>query len=213
MAYHKTATFFRKRAAVLVAISVLIMIAFLIISQINGREPEYITITNPDGSGATIRRDYYDALSPAEKSTAGGISGNTLHPCTGNAEDECKGAPSIDFFPGGSEDAHNPEFQDTGKYKEIMGRITAIRGKEVDIKTSSGRIFTVAFPIDAVTDFNQSRSPNYQDLKVSLGDALHVDYVKALGANGPTISAQELNRSSLLLKDHNPKTTDLMEKY
>lgn len=141
------------------------------------------------------------------------IDGNALHPCTGNPQDECKGSPSIDFYPGGSEAATNPEFENQGEMKEIMGRITGIDGKTVSVKSSSGRTFVVQFPIDAVAEFNTSRSPNYQNIKVVVGDMLHIDYSKVSGADEMTIMAKELSRSSLLLTDTNPKVDPTIKKY
>lgn len=136
------------------------------------------------------------------------IDGTSLYPCGNNTIDQCKGAPSIDFWPGGSEDASNPDFAaDSGDTnKEIMGRITQTDGNNLILKTSSGRLFTIAYPLDTVANFNAIRASNY-NLTVETGDMIIVTYAEQASQQSTTIPTTKIRRSSLLLSDEaaNPK--------
>lgn len=152
-------------------------------------------------------------LNPDPKS-APVINSNALRACDGNASDECKTAPSIDFYPGGSEGATNPKFNSSaGDFKEIMGRITTFDSFSIILSTTSGRLFTIQFPLNSIAEFNTNRSPNYQGLQVTAGDMVYVSYVEPPHLSGTTVSAEQLFKSSLILKDTNPKTNLTIEKY
>lgn len=137
------------------------------------------------------------------------IDGNTLHPCTGNPADQCKGAPSIDFYPTGSEGASNPEYNGNGAQREIMGRITKASDKTITIKTTSGRLFAVTFPIDPINNFNVVRTDTY----AAIGDMLHIDYSEQADLHSTNIRPQQIFKSSLLIKLDNPKTDPTIKKY
>lgn len=123
------------------------------------------------------------------------------HPCVGNEQDTCIGAPSIDFYPGGTEDASNPDYKgDVGRGKEIMGRITAHNGKSIAVKTSSGRTFTIEFPVDPIETFNTQRSSNYQNMLVTTGDMIYAWYSEKIDQADTTVRSSQMYRSNLIIK-------------
>jgi hypothetical protein len=131
---------------------------------------------------------------PVESS--GTVDPNTLHACVGNLTDECIATPSIDFWPTGSEASSNPDYANIGEPKEIMGRIVSNNGNALQIKTASGRVFNIEYPINALENFNKNRAPYYK-LQVETGDMIYVEY-RSTGSN-PTIRTSEIFKTSLIL--------------
>jgi hypothetical protein len=83
--------------------------------------------------------------------------------------------------------------------KSIAGRIVSLEGTIITIKTSSGRTFTVHFPIDAASNFNATRAQHYEGLTVREGSMLTVHYYEADAAHTTDIPANKLGKSSLML--------------
>lgn len=157
-----------------------------------------------------------EQVSTQQQSVAETDESGVPQPCGGNSSDDCIGSPSIDFYPSPAESASNPELKATGTHKEIMGRIVELPSdKNIVIKTSSGRTISVNFPIDAVDNFNQNISSNYQGLQVGVGDMLRIDYYENTPPNIETINASQIQLSSLILKNINIKANPdaKLEKY
>jgi hypothetical protein len=158
------------------------------------------------------RQDYQRLHSAWPHSVGAERDLNQLQSCVANPQDQCIGAPAVDFYPRGSEAATNPDWAGyVGNLKEIMGRITKINDTSVILQTTSGRLFTVNFPIDAVTSFNQAHADSTQPLQVAMGDALFVRYSEASNFHDTTITSQQLFDSALLLKG--AVKTGPLEKY
>lgn len=122
--------------------------------------------------------------------------------CYGNAADTCDVLPAADFYPSGSEDALNPAFNSgvNDDRREIAGDITQVSGNTVTLKTTSGRVFRVKFPIDAVTWFNENRLANYPGLPaVGVGSTLAVMYGQPTGHASTTLEPNQLISSQLKL--------------
>ncbi len=165
-----------------------------------------LVVINSDSSSTTKSSDGVAANVPANQIPQD--NDNSPQPCLGNTHDECKVAPSVDFYPTGSEGASNPDYTASGDQKEIMGRIQSISTKSIVIKSSSGRIFTVNFPINAASNFDSVRD----DYTVEVGDMLYVAYNESPGSSSLTIEPSQLQRSVLLLNEVKVKT-DAPTKY
>jgi len=122
--------------------------------------------------------------------------------CQGNRGEICIGVPSVDLWPTGSEDASNPELSTNSNdsMKNIEGRIQSIDGKQIVIKSSSGRLFTINFPIDAVAHFNTTRSRHYNNIKVAKNDMLFVTYFEPSSKKSLDIPVTKLQGADLLIK-------------
>jgi hypothetical protein len=125
-----------------------------------------------------------------------------IHTCMGNSQDTCTFTGGVDLFPAGSEGATNPAARalPNSEAKEIAGAITAIRPHSVDIKTSSGRSFTINYPSDPVSYFNQHLSANYNNAKVEIGDSIMTWYSETKGQHNTTINAEQIHRTQLIIE-------------
>jgi hypothetical protein len=113
--------------------------------------------------------------------------------------DQCIATPSIDFWPAGSEGASNPYLESsTNTTGEIMGRIVNDSTDTLQLKTSSGRIISVVYPLNSVSNFNTNYGPNY-GLDVDLGDEIYVSYSGSMTQNN-TINTNQIISSSLIIK-------------
>ncbi|PID31713.1 hypothetical protein CR970_04345 [Candidatus Saccharibacteria bacterium] len=104
---------------------------------------------------------------------------NATAPCIGNEQDFCITGPTVDLYPAGSEGAVNPELQqaDNAGWLSIGGVVTDARGNTISLHTTSGRAFTVTFPVEIRSWWNTNIGPNYQGLAFGVGDTVRVDYV------------------------------------
>jgi hypothetical protein len=102
-----------------------------------------------------------------------------------------------------------------GTGKEIMGRISASSGAQLTLTTTLGTTFTVNFPVDPLTTFNTQRSQYYQNMTIGLGDTIYVWYTESQGQSSTSIRADQLFRSSLILRDSNLKANPdaALQKY
>jgi len=125
----------------------------------------------------------------------------SLQPCMGNTDSQCPTPPSIDFYPSGSENSFNPLFDRRNQNrKEMGGKIIAINGKSVELQTSDDKIFTINFPINAVDEWNASRSPNYDDYKVGIGDTLMIRYGETNEQSSRSITPTQIMTSVLVVR-------------
>lgn len=119
---------------------------------------------------------------------------------------------TIDLWPSGEsatrQVAQKPS-QNESQPSEIMGRLVSDTGTALQLKTTSGRIVSVSYPLDVVNDFNTNRSKGY-GFTINNGDAIYVSYFGAMHS-GNTITAAQIVQS-LLLMSGNPKTGP-MSKY
>jgi hypothetical protein len=129
-------------------------------------------------------------------------SGTGLNPCMGNEQDECVGAPSIDFWPAGSEGASNPVYDNNSPAitKEIGGIITTSNQSVITLRTTSGRTFTVTYPEDEISWWNQTISPNHQNYQIGIGDTLDIIYNQSIDPAATDIQPSQIMRSSLAIK-------------
>jgi hypothetical protein len=110
-------------------------------------------------------------------------------------------APTVDLYPAGSEGAENPEYvRRTGEtWKSIGGEITAATNTTMTLTTTSGRTFTVHFPLDAVSWWNETIASNYGNYRVGIGDTVRVDYSESAKISRTTIEASQILHSVLAI--------------
>jgi hypothetical protein len=152
-------------------------------------------------TGATISRHNIQEMTPAERQGFyHPVNEDVLHSCTGNPQDQCIATPSIDVWPGGSEGASNPYLnQSSGSDNEIMGRISNDTTDTLQLKTTSGRIISVAYPLNAISNFNENYASGY-NLTITDGDEIYVSYMGSM-KSGDTIETSQIISSSLILKN------------
>jgi hypothetical protein len=148
------------------------------------------------------------AQEKAQQDVANASNGQ-LYPCINNPQDSCISTPSVDFYPGGSESSTNPNYKPgaSDTLKDIAGRIASASGNSLILHTTSGRDFTINYPIDTITSFNTNRSANY-GFTVSVGDELYVRYSEARDAHTPIIQMSQLQSSAIIMRG-NPKASAL----
>lgn len=124
---------------------------------------------------------YYDQLawqSLAERTT-----------CLGNPNDSCLTGyvGGIDVYYG------TASVEDAQQMKEIQGVVTKLSGKTTTIQSSSGTLFTIILPYDAVSEYNNGRAKQYyNDQTVKLGSTLRISYIEPQSASNKTIKAEQL---------------------
>jgi hypothetical protein len=107
-------------------------------------------------------------------------------PCIGNPDENCiAGGASIDLYMGG-----NSKIPEGTTMKEIQGVVTALDGRTVSIKASSGTIYRVTTPTDVITDYNVNKAAqHYNNQKVVIGSSIDVNYNEAPDAHATDINA------------------------
>lgn len=139
-------------------------------------------------------------------------AGTGPRPCLGNTEDSCVFAPSVDLYPNGIDGpGSNPELrtQSDDMEKEIGGIISAHSGKSITIKTTSGILFDITFPIDAISAWNnQNKDANYI---ISVGDTVALYYAEPANLHSHAISSSQIKESVLAI--HESKSEDKIERY
>lgn len=90
--------------------------------------------------------------------------------CAGNSQDSCIQSQFVDMYRSAATNA-------PGSIHTIQGIIIEHNGKELKLRSSSGRIFALAPPSDVIVDFNKSKGANYDNVRISEGDLLQVRYV------------------------------------
>jgi hypothetical protein len=188
-------------------VGVLIVIVAVVAGGLFYHHYEYqnLTFHFSDGSGATMSRHNFNEMTAAEKQAfLHPVNENALHPCVGNPIDQCISTPSADFWPIGSEGATNPylKYPTTSSPNEEMGRIINDASDTIQLKTSSGRIIAVDYPLDPVANFNTNYAAGY-DFKIGIGDEIFVNYIGSMTNN--TIRTNQIMTSTIVLKG-NAKT-------
>jgi hypothetical protein len=83
-----------------------------------------------------------------------------------------------------------------------MGRIINDASDTIQLKTSSGRIIAVDYPLNPVTNFNTNYAAGY-DFNIGIGDEIFVNYIGSMTNN--TIRTNQIMTSTIVLKG-NAKT-------
>lgn len=89
--------------------------------------------------------------------------------CIGNPEDSCIQTQQVDLYT-------RSVNRNKNERRSIQGVITKHNGSQLTLQSSSGRIFTITTPLDIVDDFNAHKSSLYNNIKISEGDLLQVNY-------------------------------------
>lgn len=92
--------------------------------------------------------------------------------CVGNAQDSCIQTQLVDLYSPSAADVKS-----AGEAQLIQGLLIGHTGNTIKIKSSSGRIFTLSTSSDVIEEFNNTKSANYNELKVGVGDLLQVNYI------------------------------------
>lgn len=139
-------------------------------------------------------------LDPPKRLTTIAVTPGKPVPCIGNAPDVCISVPSIDLYPAGSEGSTNPELVklEDGRWRTIGGTVSSINGKRLELATSSGRIFTVNFPVEIESWWNQNIGPSHK-YTFGVGDTITVSYVEPRNQHSTTINADQIGSSSITL--------------
>ncbi len=166
-------------------------------------EYQALSFNFSDGSSETLSRHRFNKMTSAEKQAfLHPVNENVLHACTGNAVDQCIATPSIDFWPVGSEGASNPALRlyTAAPISEIMGRIVIDITNNLQLKTSSGRIVTVAYPLNTIDNFNTNYASGY-GVQATKGDEIYLSYTGPMATNN-TINTDQIIRSTLIIKNN-----------
>lgn len=200
----------QKRKSFLLSALVLVLLAVITIGLVSLHRQH--TISKPTATVATGAKQAVTTSTPDDMAHLSygppplPDETSSSHPCAGNSGMTCISAPSIDFYPGGSEGASNPAYKGSlGDGKEIMGRISAHNGTSLVLTAANGNAFSVEFPVDPIETFNTQRSQYYQGVTVGKGDVVYVWYTEAPGQSSTTIQASQLYSSSLILKETDAK--------
>jgi len=89
--------------------------------------------------------------------------------------------------------------------------LTEIGEKSIKIKTSSGRVFTINFDSDPVSEFNRDRAQYYNNKLVGLGDTILVTYTELSNQHATTIATDKIFNAVVMLEVVNK--TDPVKKY
>lgn len=90
--------------------------------------------------------------------------------CVGNSQDSCVQTQLIDLY------QSSGVRSSAGNVRTIQGIITKLDGTTIQMRTSSGRTFSLTTPSNIVADFNQTKSADYNNTKVTVGDLLEARY-------------------------------------
>lgn len=140
-------------------------------------------------------------------------AGTGPRPCLENANDSCVFAPSVDFYPNGiAGNGSNPELRrrSDDTEKQIGGVIVAHSGKKVSLKSTSSTLFYITFPIDAVSQWNAENSTDTH-YSIGIGDTLALRYVEPASQHSRTINSDQIEESSLAIKE--TTANDSIERY
>lgn len=139
-------------------------------------------------------------LNPPRQLTTTAVTPGKAMPCFGNPPDVCIGVPSIDLYPAGSEGATNPELvkPKDSQWRDIGGTVSSIDGKSLRFITSSGRNFTIIFPVEIESWWNQNIGPGHK-YTFGVGDTITVSYIESMRQRSTTINANQIGSSSITL--------------
>jgi hypothetical protein len=109
-------------------------------------------------------------------------------PCVGNPEDSCLDGGGVGLYEKldvHSERNGNKELMEKFQIRRFQASIQTYNGKQLTVKTSSGRIFTLNLPSDIIATYNAKRSATYNNTKIGVGDMLDITYIE-LGSERKT---------------------------
>lgn len=129
--------------------------------------------------------------------------------CYGNTGESCVLGASIDVYPRDGENNLAPTAP--GDPYEIQGEIVSHNGNNFELKASSGAIYSIAAPIDAVTEFNAKYSGNYEGARIELGDKLLVRYSQNENDDHKVVLSEQVQSIVLLIEL--AEKTDPLKKY
>lgn len=124
-----------------------------------------------------------------------------LVPCTGNPKDQCHtgNIGAVELYM--NESAWNQMADTTVERCQIEGKLISYDTAGMVIKTTSGRKVTLSTTHDIVSHFNATRSGDYNNLKVTPGDVISIDYARAKDdKNMNNINITATPRVSVLLE-------------
>jgi type II secretory pathway pseudopilin PulG len=121
--------------------------------------------------------------------------------CNGNPADTCVMAPTVDFWPSGSEDSSNHDYAAPAGsvIKEIGGKLVSSTDNTLTLSTTSGRTFRITYPLDSIAWWNDKRSPHYQNYKVGTGDTFMVMYGEPPATSSTDIGPKQIHSSRFKL--------------
>ena len=115
-----------------------------------------------------------------------------LIPCPGNEADKCtEGGSSIDVYSNFNVTA------DAHKLRNIDGVIVSMTPSRVEIKGTSGAIYTLQLDRDVLNDFNTKRSHDYQGTTIRVGDTLSLRYFAEKNDTNRTIAQAQIQTMTL----------------
>jgi hypothetical protein len=143
------------------------------------------------------------------------VNGSGPQDCMNNKPERCVLAPTVDLYPSPGESMENPEYKtdENSTMKEIGGVMQRFSGKTVTIKTTSGKLYSITFPIDVITWWNQERSPDYDGYQLSNGEIITVMYLEPLNEHSTEIKPSQIFGSRFAI-DPKPKSdTSPIKRY
>ncbi len=197
------------RPILLAVVAALIVVGLLIAVLIrNNREQssnKASTTTFIDANGGTYQQSALqneDGKIPQTASDLPQTSSNGPQPCSGNKDDVCIFAPSVDFWPSQGEDSTNHDYAAPANsvIKNIGGVMTAYSGTNITLKTASGRSVVVTFPLEVVDWWNMVHSPNYNNYRVGVGDTMTIEYGEPADQHSDAIGPKQILATRFAIK-------------
>ena len=133
--------------------------------------------------------------------------------CMGNPQDSCVQGAAIVLYENYPTAPILPD--DNGEVpfdsREVQGIIIDHSGTTLKIQSSSGRVFTLNTPRDIVSDFNRTRSAEYNNVTVEKGDMIQVRYAVDKASTSLELGPSEIR--SVYLELNMIQKGDPIQKY
>lgn len=143
------------------------------------------------------------------------VNGSGPQDCMNNKPERCVLAPSVDLYPSPGESMENPDYKTDEKstMKEIGGVLQSHSGKSITIKSTSGKLYNITFPIDVITWWNKERSPNYDGYQLSSGEIITVMYLEPLNEHSTDIKSSQIFGSRFAIEPKPKSDTSPIKRY
>lgn len=143
------------------------------------------------------------------------INGNGPQICLNNQPERCILSPSVDLYPSPAESMHNPDYKpnDNVAMKEIGGVLVGSSGNTITIKSTTGKLYNVTFPVDVISWWSEVRSQYYDGYKLSNGDIIMVMYLEPLTEHSTDIKPSQIFSSRFAIDPQTKTDTGPIQRY
>lgn len=143
------------------------------------------------------------------------VNGNGPLECMNNKPELCVLSPSVDLYPSPGESMQNPEYKpnDNTTMKEIGGVLVGNSGNTITIKSTTGKLYNITFPVDVISWWSEVRSQHYDGYKISNGEIITVMYLEPLTEHSTEIGPSQIFSSGFAIDPQDKSDTSPIKRY